>query len=281
MDEQANLAPSHSLDELLQRARTAWPELGEPSQEFVRQLQERLANLSAAPTSSNLAELRAEDLFLASTCASGKPEALRVFDERVWRPLRGAVARIDPSSDFVDEVGQRLREKLFSTSAGLAPRIREYSGRGALAGWVRVAAVRLALDLKRSRTEGAGAADDVADDAVADGAQADPELRLLKERYGAAFQSALSKALDALSDEQCNLLRLQIVDGLQTHQIASLFGVDRSTVKRRLVAAREVLLEKTRELLHNELHISPSEFDSLAALVQSQLHVSLSRLLRR
>jgi RNA polymerase sigma-70 factor, ECF subfamily len=77
------------------------------------------------------------------------------------------------------------------------------------------------------------------------------------------------------------LLRLQLVDGLRTAQIATLFGVDRSTVKRWLAACRDHLLDQTRRLLMERLKISPNEFELLAGLVQSQLNVSIERLLRR
>ena len=108
-----------------------------------------------------------------------------------------------------------------------------------------------------------------------------PELRYLKLRYGAAFQRALAAAFAALGDEQANLLRLQLVDGLRTAQIASIFHVDRSTIKRRLASCREQVLLGTRERLRDELRLSAAEFESLAGLVKSQLHISLSRLLKR
>ena len=52
------------------------------------------------------------------------------------------MARIDSSSQFVDEVKQGLRERLL---VGPPPRIAEYSGSGPLGGWLRVVSVRLAI----------------------------------------------------------------------------------------------------------------------------------------
>ena len=56
--------------------------------------------------------------------------------------------------------------------------------------------------------------------------------------------------------------------------------MDRSTIKRRLAACREALLDHTRALLREKLGLSPESFESLARLVASQLHLSISRLLK-
>jgi len=187
------------------------------------------------------------------------------------------LSRFDPSPGFVDEVRQSLREKLLVSRSGMPPRIAEYSGRGALANWVRVAALRAAVDLRRRDNEPAAAKQE--DDVVA--AAAAPDLLYLKERYGKEFQAAVSTAFTSLDDEQCNLLRLQHVDGLRTAQIAALFHVDRSTIKRQLASCRAKLLDETRRILRERLGMSPTEFQSVARLVQSQLHLSVERLLRR
>ena len=97
-----------------------------------------------------------------------------------------------------------------------------------------------------------------------------PEAAALKHRYGAAFQKALTASVAELEPEVVNLLRLVAVEGLQTAQLAKLFRLDRATVKRRVASARKRVVESTRA----RLGLSPSEFRSLAALVQSQLHLS-------
>ena len=71
------------------------------------------------------------------------------------------------------------------------------------------------------------------------------------------------------------------MDGLRTAQIATLFHVDRSTIKRRLAGCREQLLAQTQRHLRDKLGLSPTEFESLAGLVQSQLQLSVERLLKR
>jgi RNA polymerase sigma-70 factor (ECF subfamily) len=58
-----------------------------------------------------------------------------------------------------------------------------------------------------------------------------------------------------------------------------MYDVSARTVQRWLLDLREGLLKKTREGLRARLSLSPSELDSLLGLVDSQLQVSLYRVL--
>jgi RNA polymerase sigma-70 factor (ECF subfamily) len=109
----------------------------------------------------------------------------------------------------------------------------------------------------------------------------DPELDYLKLRYRGAYEVALQAALEALPDRDALLLKLHYVDGLNIDRIGVLYGVHRSTVARWRTAARRQILASTREHLRRVLSLSDSEFDSLAALVRSQLTVSLRTALSR
>jgi RNA polymerase sigma-70 factor (ECF subfamily) len=276
----ASEALARALAGLVDRGSRAWPRYPVDPAELVRHAAERLPpSTEADKVAQAIESLHAEDLHLAVACVRGAAPALEEFDRRYLSAgaLRAALSRIDPSNAFADEVRQILREKLFIGAAGKVPRIAEYSGRGALGSWVRVVALRAALDLRPSAAR--SSSDEPAQDVAA--ATVEPELRFLKERYGKPFEQAVSAAFASLDDEQCNLLRLQLVDGLRTAQIAALFNVDRSTIKRRLASCREHLLEQTRKSLMERLGISPTEFESLAGLVQSQLNVSIERLLKR
>jgi RNA polymerase sigma-70 factor (ECF subfamily) len=106
-----------------------------------------------------------------------------------------------------------------------------------------------------------------------------PELGYLKQRYRAAFAEAFEGALGAITDRERTLLRLHLLQRLRLDQIAPMFHVDTSTVSRWLAAARASLLAHTREQLASRFEISSEEFGSIARLVQSQIDVSLVRLL--
>lgn len=276
-------AASLALEALVARGADAWPQLPLRRAAIVEQAARGLpATLAGAGLPAAIAALHAADLHLACACAAGLPAALSAFERSVLssRALASALLRIDSSPAFADEVRQAVREKLLLARPGEAPRVADYSGQRPLLTWVRTIAVHAAVDLRRS----GGAANVASADARAAEhlAGADStELRYLKLRYGAAFREALSAAFATLEDEQANLMRLQLVDGLQTSQIAALFHVGRSTIKRRLASCREQLLAATQERLREKLKLSPDEFESLAGLLQSQLHLSLPRLLKR
>src|SRR5438876_233997 len=132
------------LSELYEVGRSAWPDLSLDRATFERFLEERVA-LGVAPEKTRA---QAADLYLACACAHGAAGAVERFDRAHLAGLAAVVARVDPSPAFTDEVRQRLRTKLFVAEAGAIPKIAEYTGRGPLLSWVRVAALRTALNLK-------------------------------------------------------------------------------------------------------------------------------------
>ena len=221
----------------------------------------------------------AADLELAAACAHGDAAALAAFDREHLSQVGAFIARIDADPAFAEEVRQRLRAKLLVAEPGQRPRIADYAGQGPLGGWVRVAAVRMALDLRKARRESAvGLATDAAAHAVAAGA--DPELEMVRKRHGAQVESAIREALAALSARQRQLLRLAIVEGVGIDRLATMYRVHRATAARWVAAAREALLEAVLSQLGHELRIGRGEAHSLAGAVRSQLDISLGPLLR-
>jgi RNA polymerase sigma-70 factor (ECF subfamily) len=272
-----------ALSQLVARGRAEWPAVPVEPRAVVAQAARHMpdAELADAPRARAAVEsLHAGDLHLACGCAAGTAAALDAFERAFLddNSIAPALARIDRSPIFADDVRQAVREKLFVEREGAPARVSAYSGRSPLRSWLRVIATRTAIDLRRVASAGVATTAELSAEELAVGGS--PELRYLKERYGKAFEEAVRAAFAALDDEQVNLLRLQIVDGLRTAQIAALFSRDRSTIKRRIAACREQLLERARRHLMSALRLSPAEFESLAGLVQSQLHVSLDRLLR-
>jgi RNA polymerase sigma-70 factor (ECF subfamily) len=141
------------------------------------------------------------------------------------------IAGVERAPAFADEVRQELRDKLFTSPDG-EPKIAEYTGRGALGGWVRVSALRIALNLRRSAKRAAAVNERAAsmEEALMSGSS--PELAYLKERYRAVFTEALEAAVASLSDRDRALLRLYHVDGLSLEAMAALYRVHLSTVSR-------------------------------------------------
>jgi len=61
-------------------------------------------------------------------------------------------------------------------------------------------------------------------------------------------------------------------------QLAVRFRVHRATAARRVHAASQRLLDETRRLVSERVALTASEFNSLAAMMKSELSLSFSRL---
>jgi RNA polymerase sigma-70 factor (ECF subfamily) len=216
------------------------------------------------------------DLALARACAAGDAAALARFEREHLAQVGAFVAHIDRDRDFVDELCQHLRDKLFVPSAGTPGKIAAYAGRGPLGGWLRVVAVRAALDLKRAQgAQPSGA------EVPLDAAGPDPELDLIKAHYRRELADAFAATLRALPPEERTVLRLHALEGCTIDELAALYGVHRATAARWIEGARERLLEETRRLLGERLGLPASEVDSVLGLLRSRVELSLQPLLSR
>ncbi|RKH20055.1 sigma-70 family RNA polymerase sigma factor [Corallococcus sp. CA047B] len=261
------------LARALEHARGRWPGVTVDPVPFVRFIAERLpagASGGAALESTSVTD----ELYLAFGCLRHHPVALRLFEHTYLREVGAFVSGVDRSPAFVDEVRQHLREKLFT---GSEPKIAEFTGSGALGGWVRVAALRIALNLKRSEARAESTAREPIESAMGD--DLGPELNHLRSRYREAFAEAVRAALGQLTDRDRTLLRLYHVESLSLDAIAALYRVHLSTVSRWLSRAREQVAESTTRHLCERLGVGASSVDSIAALVVSQVDLSLTRLL--
>jgi len=220
---------------------------------------------------SDVLEERAGDIFLAAAAVGGDEEAVRLFDDELLSQLPRWLARLRVAPDRFDEIRQALRTKLL---VGQPPKLAQYRAAGPLGAWVRVAAVRTALDLN--------SADPTLGDAhLADPLvhAFDPEQQLIRQKYGALFQQALHSALSELTMRDRNLLRFHYVSGMTLDAIARIYHVHRATVVRWLAAVRDEIETAVRLRLWEETGISPTEFRSIWNAVRSDVDVSLSRLL--
>ena len=278
-DGRTRLLPADLDQRLARLAATgaeAWPALSLPPADFAAHLAQRIP-AEASDLAAALDELHAADLYLACACARDVPGAIAAFEATHGGVVASFIARIDRAPSFVGEVMQLVRQRVFVGSVDTPPRIRGYAGRGPLAGWVGIAAQRIALDLvDREKVEARARERAVADEI---GAELDPELQYIKERYRDAFERAFARAVEDLGSRERALLRLQIAGGLTLEQIGTMYKVNASTVSRWIAGVRTALLSETERLLRAELSLSPPEFTSLARVLASQMDISVSRLL--
>ena len=263
------------LEEVLVRARAAWPRVTLDAQVFVGYLAERLPP-STAPQQA-LRAVHAGDLFLAAACVHGHAGAQADLEAHFLPKAAAAATRVLRDADAASEVVQLLRARLLLSEAGRAPGLAAYLGQGPLSGWLRAAAVRTALNLRRGAGRQARAEQEVLAEAALRSEEAPWEP--LRERHRADFQAALAEALAALPSRERMLLRLHVVEGLSLERLGTLYRTHKSTVSRWLAKAREEVLEGTRVRLVERLRLSPSELHSVLRDGAGHLEQSLSGLL--
>ena len=218
-------------------------------------------------------QARAGEIYLALACLAGDAAALAEFDRTFIAAVPRHVAHFPLSAAQVADLQQDLRVRLL---AGARPRLATYSGRAALGTWLRVIAIRQALDMIASRDRPDTELPSL-DDLVA--TYSSPELALARHAVRPALQEALREGFATLSDDDRTVLRLHFVDGLNIDAIGRIYQVHRSTVGRWLITIRTRLFEHVRGRLALDLQPSPSELRSMFRLVGSDLRLSIDRLL--
>jgi len=260
--------------QVVERVKTAWPNVRVDMDAFGTFLEEKLrAGDGAADTIDTLA---VEDLFLAFACSRGDRKALDGFEREMRKDLDAAFVKMHVPPSQRDDARQQLWEKLFVGPP--RPRILDYSGRGRLRFWFRVALLRSLIDELRSARRNV----EVLNDDIVLGAPAagsDPELEHLKTVYHKEVAAAFEETVSALSPEDRNVLRSYYARQMTIDEIAAAFGIHRATAARRVNGARERLLAETRRRLTEKLALKSRDLDSMFRLIESRLHLSVGRML--
>jgi RNA polymerase sigma-70 factor (ECF subfamily) len=263
------------LGRLLAKALTERPSLSVDAKSFVEHWATHLSHCKTPET--EFERLHLADLCLAFACGHGNTEALRLFQAEFAPIAVSTVRGVDSSDAFVEEVTQQLLERILVAAPG-QPRILEYAGRGSLEHWLRAAALRLALNARRSARR---APDQLGSDSQFEVAapSADLQFDILQARYGPDFGAALKEAMLDLTSQERSLLRLHFMDGLSFNQIGAVYQVNKSTISRRMSHARETLLAKTREKLEKRFNLGAPELESLLRMLGPELQLSLTSVL--
>jgi RNA polymerase sigma-70 factor (ECF subfamily) len=260
--QQAELA--RRLDAMLEEAHAQWPRLEGSDADFVAFVAIRVRG---APLET-LTRMHPPDLYLAYACSARIAGAVEAFDAQHGATLVELLCRRGVHPTTATEIKQQLYTRLFVGDGSTPPKIDTYGGRGRLSAWVRVAAVRDYLNLRRGRQREVGL--DEAMLATVAGGSDDPELELLKSTYREEFKTAFAAAVAALSPRQRNLMRQHLIDGLSVDNLAALYHVHRTTVGRWLASAQERLFERTRQDLMKRLRLGRDEIESVMRLIRSR-----------
>jgi RNA polymerase sigma-70 factor (ECF subfamily) len=255
-----------ALEAVASRALAECPDIPIPREELVDWL---AAQIPTTDDPAALGALPAGDLLVAWAAARGEVRALEVFEARYLSEVPRFVRHLDGSARFADEVTQSVRVRLLVAEGDAVPRLLGYAGQGPLMAFVKICAVRIALDMLR---RGDAPADAGTMEFVPAGE--DIELDYIRARYRGAFEEALRAAFLGCSPEERTLLRLLYLDRLAVGALAKLSGLSISGMSRRLTSLREGLRERTRSALAHQFS-SPGELSSLVRLLDSRMEMSL------
>lgn len=264
--------PSCEIRELLLIGTTCWPDISISEEQLLDWLE-----VASRQDLGSVTKERAEDLYLACACALGDQQAISAFESRHRPDIDRALEPMALPTDLQDEVRQAVRMKLFVPKQGA--KIQKYSGRGSLAGWVRAVAVRTAIDtLRREKTDEVGVDQPVLE-ALAE-ADVDPDIRAIKQRHRDLVNQAFEMGFVQLSVRQRNLLRQHYIHQLNIEQLGAMYKIHRATAFRWIAKARAEVFRSARDHVSLVLREEESSAEELLRLLQSQVDVTLERLLR-
>jgi len=268
--ERLSAALSHALLEAKERYETVHVK----GEDFARYLGERMQETSG--DAAAIASRATSDLYLACACVAGDQSALAALDAHVLSNLPAAMGRLKLGSAAIDEAIQRARTKLLVGREGRG-KIIDFSGTGDLRGWVKVIAIRDALRTARKVKREVSLSDELS--AALPSSALDPDLAYQKRLYQEEFKASFEAAVDELSPRERSLLRQSIVYHSTVDQVATIYQVHRATAARWIAKTRELLGTKTRAHLRTKLSISEDQFASIVRLIESQMDLSMERLL--
>jgi RNA polymerase sigma-70 factor (ECF subfamily) len=250
--------------------RAAWPAVAMADDAIAA----RIARLVRDDPDVPLDELHAVDFYLATALAVRDAGALRTFEIELVPEIEVALRRLRLSAAAVEDITQALRLELLT---GDDPKIASYAGRGGLVAWLQVTATRKAFKLAR-HTARERPLDEVLLDHWPDPTPG-PAARHLRDTYTAALKAAIREAFGALEVRQRNLLRQHFLDELTIDDLARMYRAHRSTCARWLADARAELTRRTRKRLIESLGLRTAELDSLLRFLDSDIELSISRIL--
>lgn len=234
---------------------------------LARFLEQRLAEGLAV----RQAEEHGAELFLGLACAAGIANAHQILETHyIGDGVPRSLAHMGLPNVALEEVAQAVRETLL---VGEEPRIGKVVGAGSLKGLINVMSVRLALNWVRDH----GRHDAPVEPPPAQFST--PEIAHMKKRYRHELKGAFELAADQITSEDRALLRFHLVEGLSIDDVAAIYGIHRATAARRINRARDQLgAEARRVLVRAGIH--QEDYASVVDLVESQLDLSLTRVLR-
>lgn len=213
----------------------------------------------------------AEDDYVRLACLEGRPGAAEALDRAYLRPLAPRIAPICRTEDATEATLQRLREKLLVPPAA---RLSTFRAPGNFRAWLKVLALRTALDVARKL--GIEASREVELDERLEALVAGPEELYLRAELRQAFRDSLRAAVLSLPERERYTLRMHLVAGWNITQIGRVFAVHKATAARWLVSAKAQLRDLLGAELASRLGTERLDGSRLLEELPSRLDLSLS-----
>ncbi len=233
----------------------------------------------ATPGAALLVPDLASDVYLVCGCETGDAAAISAFATQNRGVIESVRRRFGARAPAYDELWSELSERLFVRKDERAPKIGEYSGRGALGSWLRVVVLRHVLNRLEARAPDEPAEPKIVEELLAASPEGDPEGLLARSEMRAQLERAFREAAVTLPARARRVLRLSFVTRLSIDDIGALYGVHRATAARWLKDACEELSVGIRKNVRSEGRLSDRDYDRWADSLTRSMDVSIARYL--
>lgn len=215
------------------------------------------------------------DLYLAFACGQGNPTELARFTERFAPVVERVRRRFGSRAPAADELLADVHERLFVRRVGGAPRISDFAGHSSLASWLNVVTARLLLNRIASANVPDAFEDKLLDTlaTTTDG----PERLLQRAQSHSQFRALFTNSIRRLTPRERQILRLAFVEQCTIDDLASLYGVHRTTAFRKIRQVTDRLSALLRSETRAELGMTDSEYERWCESVRSGLELSVNR----
>lgn len=209
---------------------------------YLVQVPQRTTAPAAKELRQLIGELQAEDLYLALACTRGNESAWWEFDKQHRSFIERWTRKLMRIDTGADEVIDAVYVELFGTKvvAGVRQsKLKTYSGRGSLRGWLRTIVLHAVIDMCRAPRIEVSMEDcvpnegELPDTHASDHSTEETVLsHVVRERYRSAATAALDQALAALDEHETLLLLYYHVEGLKLREIARIVEEPSSPIRR-------------------------------------------------
>lgn len=213
-----------------------------------------------------------EQDYVRLACLANRPGAWETLEREYVRPLQSSVQKVCPSQEAAEGALQRFRCLLAEG------KLTAYRPVGSFRAWLRVVAVRTALEANR-RARARSAREDELTDRL-ELLTAGPEARYAREEMRVELRRALRAAAQRLPADERHALHLHVVGRWNISQIGRTLSVHRSTAARMILSAKDKLRRGLRAELSARKGSAFQDTAEAWAELPSRLDLSLTHIFR-